>query len=246
MWQKRFAELESDNFTIVGIAMDVEGAAAARQYYEKYGVTFHALADPNYATRFGFVPYTFFVNEHGVVQKLRGWEMRVASTDRLKPVTDDIRRKFSDPKSRTQALELARLAALHENDPHDLATATELASRLVHAAKSEAARKTLGPVLKHFDPLEVASGKDKELARLLAAAHLQFARAHGDDRATQVRHATLSYYLNPSVGFGKQISRIIDPAKFDGRANGRFDNQFREATLRRLQQQRREWLARGK
>lgn len=243
MWQKKFAELGSGTFTVVGIAMDIEGAAAAKQYYEKYGVKFHALADPNYATRFGYVPYTFFVNEHGVVQELRGWEQRIASSDKPKRVTDDIRRKFTDPNARTQDFELARLAALHENNPHDLATATELASRFLHADKSDRARQILEPALKHFDPLKVARDKDKELVRLLAAAHLQFARAHADNRTTQVQHATLSFYLNPSVGFGKQISRIIDPAKFDGRTNGRFDNRFREATLRRLQKQRRDWLA---
>ena len=55
----------------------------------------------------------------------------------------------------------------------------------------------------------------------------------------QVHHATLSFYLNPTVGFGKQIARIIAPEKFDGQPDGLFDNTFREATLRRLRQQRR-------
>ena len=36
------------------------------------------------------------------------------------------------------------------------------------------------------------------------------------DRDSQVRHATISFYLSPTIGFGKQIARIIAPEKFDG------------------------------
>jgi hypothetical protein len=84
------------------------------------------------------------------------------------------------------------------------------------------------------------------LPPLLAQAYFQLARASVGDRDAQVHNATVSFYLNPSVGFGKQISRIIDPKRFDDRPGGDFDNQFREGTLRRLQRQRQAWLKGGK
>jgi len=68
-------------------------------------------------------------------------------------------------------------------------------------------------------------------------------RAAAGNRKAQVKHATLSFYLNPSVGYGKKIARIIAPEKFDGRPKGDFDNRFRERTLRHLQQERQAWLA---
>ncbi|MBI2480601.1 MAG: hypothetical protein HYV60_18845, partial [Planctomycetia bacterium] len=80
-------------------------------------------------------------------------------------------------------------------------------------------------------------------ARLLGQAYFQLSRSHAGDREAQVRFASLSFYLNPSVGFGKQIARIISPEKFDGRPDGDFDNTSREATLQRLSEERKAWLA---
>ena len=81
-------------------------------------------------------------------------------------------------------------------------------------------------------------------ARLLGPAHCQLARAFEGDRERRARHATLSFYLAPSVGFGKQIARIIAPEKFDHRPAGDFDNDFREGTLKRLRAEREAWLRR--
>lgn len=53
----------------------------------------------------------------------------------------------------------------------------------------------------------------------------------------------MAFYLNPTVGLGKQIARIIAPEKFDGRPNGDFDNKFREGTLLRLKSERAAWLS---
>ena len=80
-----------------------------------------------------------------------------------------------------------------------------------------------------------------DAAVLVGQAYLLLSRAV-EDRAEKVEAATLSFYLNPSIGFGKQIARVIAPEKFDGRPQGDFDNQFREATLRRLRRERSEWL----
>ena len=68
-------------------------------------------------------------------------------------------------------------------------------------------------------------------------------RASEGDREQQVEYATLSYYLNPSIGFAKQIARIIDPEKFDNTPDGKLDNNFREGTYQRLKRQRAEWLS---
>ena len=76
---------------------------------------------------------------------------------------------------------------------------------------------------------------------LLSQVYLQLARSAASQEL-RVEHATMSFYLNPTIGFGKQIARIIAPEKFDGRPDGSFDNAFREGTLRRLVKERREWL----
>lgn len=242
MWQKRFEKLKSEGFTIVAIAMDVEGVEVAKRYYQKYGVEFHALVDPNYATRFGYVPWTFFVDEHGVVQPLNGWEQRIEPATKLKPVTDKVRAKFTDPAARLSPAAINQLVKKHEADPKQLGVATELASRYLLLDLKAEARAVLAATVKQHDARRIAKSDDKALAVQLANAHLQLSRAFEGDRDKQVEHATLSFYLNPSVGFGKQIARIIAPEKFDGRSDGRFDNAFREGTLRRLRKEREQWL----
>jgi hypothetical protein len=79
-------------------------------------------------------------------------------------------------------------------------------------------------------------------ATLLAQAYFQLSRSYAGNRKQQVRYATQSFFLNPTIGFGKQIARIMAPEKFDGRAAGDFDNAFREATLTRLKAERKIWL----
>ncbi|HRX81162.1 MAG TPA: TlpA disulfide reductase family protein, partial [Pirellulaceae bacterium] len=87
VWQAAFEKYGSDEFTIVGLALDAEGVAPAKLYYEKFGVTFPALVDPDYATQFGAVPKTFFVDEQGVVLELKDWEGQLARLGPLRPVT---------------------------------------------------------------------------------------------------------------------------------------------------------------
>lgn len=242
MWQNRFEKYRDQGFTVVGIALDVEGAAAAKPYYEKHGVTFPALVDPNYATGFGVVPLTFFVDEHGVVRKLAGWENRLEPADRLRPVTEEIRAQWTEPGARFGPRAISKLVARHEAAPTDLATSVELASRYLDLGLREEARAVLEPAVNRYDAKQVARGGDAPQARLLGQAYLQLARAADGDRERQVECATMSYFLNPSVGFGKQIARIIAPEKFD-RPDGSFDNRFREGTLARLKKERVAWLA---
>ena len=223
--------------------MEVEGAAPAKIYYDKYGVTFHRLVDPNYATGFGYVPWTFFIDEHGIVQDKRGWEDRLVPESQLRPVTDAIRKQWSPVGARLAPEAIAALVKKLEANPKDLEVTVELASRYLALGLYERARLVLDAALEHHDDRDVARSGDRARSLLLSQARLQLARSHQGDREAQVKHATLSFYLNPSIGLGKQIARIIAPEKFDHRPDGRFDVQFREGTLRRLRAERAKWLA---
>lgn len=242
MWQKEYETYRDRGFTVVGIALDAEGIAPAKLYYEQHGVTFPALVDPNYATGFGAVPKTFFVDEHGVVQPLNGWQQRLKPAEKLRPVTDAIRGQWSTPGERLDSQAIAALVAKYRAEPADLATSVELASRYLELNLTQEATAVLDNTLTHYEPKEVARGADAETQSLLAKAYFQRSRAAVNDREDQVRYASLSFYLSPTVGYGKQIARIIDPGKFDHRPGGDFDNRFREGTLRRLQRERVEWL----
>jgi len=241
VWQERFEKYASEGFTIVGIALDAEGIAPAKLYYDKYGVTFHALVDPNYATGFGVVPLTFFADEHGVVQERRGWEKRIKPAGDLKPVTQSIRDQWTTPGERLDPSQIAEFVARHEANRADLTATVELASRYLDLNLISEARDVLRETIGRYDAKQVSLSGDPAEAKLLAQAYFQLSRASVGNRDDQVEFATLSFYLSPTVGFGKQISRIIAPEKFDGRPAGDFDNVFREGTLRRLVKERKKW-----
>jgi hypothetical protein len=100
VWQKKFEKYGSDRFAIVGLALDAEGIAPAKIYYDRFGVTFPALVDPDYATQFGTVPKTFFIDEHGVVQNARNWEQQLDESVAVRPVGDEVRSKWLQPGAR--------------------------------------------------------------------------------------------------------------------------------------------------
>lgn len=241
MWQKAFERYQNVGFTVVGIALDAEGIEPAKRYYERHNVTFPSLVDPNYATRFGAVPKTFFVNEQGVVQPLDGWEERLKPKDELQPVTDAIRSQWSEPRRRLESSAIAALVEQFDADPDNLANAVELASRYLDLDLHAEAQRVLQEAVKHYEPKQVARSGDEQKAALLGQAYFQLSRASVGSRNKQVEYATLSFYLHPTVGYGKQIARIIAPEKFD-RPDGTFDNRFREGTLRRLRKERETWL----
>jgi len=242
VWQKKFEQYRNAGFTVVGIALDAEGVGPAKIYYDKYGVTFPALVDPNYATGFTAVPKTFFVDEHGVVQPVDKWEQRLKPKDELAPVTNEIRSRWTAPDTRLDPREIARLVAVLGDDPKNLTVAVDLASRYLDLKLPQEAAGVLRPAIQQYDPRDVAVSNDQDLSRLLGQAYFQLSRASEKNRDARVKYATLSFYLNPTVGYGKQIARIIAPDKFDHRPKGDFDNQFREATLRRLRRDRKAWL----
>lgn len=224
---------------MVGIALDAEGVAPAKRYYERFGVKFPALVDPNYATGFEAVPKTFFVDEHGIVQDLKNWEKRIRPKSKLRPVPDKVRSQWSE--GRLDPVVLAALARYHAGHPDDLETAIELSSRYIDLKLLDEAQQVLRRTIAKYSPHTVATSKDVAKSRLLGQAYFQLSRAVSDPKQT-VEYATMAFYLNPSVGYGKQIARLIAPEKFDGRPKGDFDNEFREGTLRRLRRERQAWL----
>lgn len=242
MWQQLFERYRGDEFTVVGLALDAEGIAPAKLYYETHGVTFPSLVDPDYATRFGAVPKTFFVNEYGVVQNPREWEQQLSELGKPQPVTKAIRAQWSEPSARLDSAALAELAEASSKMPGNLAMATQLGSCYLALDLREEAQKVLKRALESYDAKTMArqGGSDSQL---LGQAYFQLIRCLQGDRDAQVRYATISYYLNPSIGLAKQIARIIAPDSFDDRPDGQLDDAFREATYRRLKRERAAWLA---
>ena len=230
---------------MVGLALDADGIPAAKRYYNKSKVTFPALVDPNYATRFEYVPRTFFINEHGVVQKIitrdKGWESLIQPDEKPQPVTDIIRNKWTTPGKRFDKQLIEALIQQHKTNPKDIRIGTELASRYIDSKRYAEARLLLNDVVNHYNAKQVVRNKDKQLTQQLAQAYFQLSRANVADRKAAVKCATMSFYLHPTIGYGKQIARIIAPEKFD-RPDGRFDNRFREGTLKRLRKERTKWL----
>lgn len=240
MWQKVFEEHGSDEFTVVGIAMDSEGVAPAKKQYDRFGVTFPALVDPNYATRFEFVPWLFFVDEHGVVQD-GDWAEEIKKMGAIKPVTDAIRSQWTAKSDRNSLESLAALVLKHEAAPDDLAIASELASRYVALDRLEEARNLLRPLVKKYDELEIARSGDRVQQIALADAYIQLSRAE-TDREAQVHASTMAYYVYPTKGYVKQVVRIKGPDYFDKTEDGKMDSEYRSSNIQRLVDERAAWI----
>jgi peroxiredoxin len=244
VWQERYEELKGDGFTIVGIAMDSEGIEPAKKYYEKHGVTFPSLVDPNFATGFGYVPWTFFIDEHGVVRgKGDDWKKMIKPTNKLRPVTPRILAKWTSSKSRLMPEVMAALQEKQQERPKDLSIATELASRYLTLGEGAKAEIILNAAIGSYDAKQVARTGGKEQRILLSRAYLQLARAEKGDRRAQVDAARTAYYLAPSIGLAKQISRIADPGKFDNRPDGKLDDPYRNNYAKRILADRKVWLS---
>lgn len=242
VWRQKFEQYRSEDFTVVGLALDAEGIAPAKLYYEKFGIEFPSLVDPNYATQFGVIPKTFFVNEHGVVQDLRGWESRLSKLGKPRPVTKEIASQWSRPASRLDSDVLSALVQALVKRPDDLEVATQLGSRYLALGLFDESRAVLQRVVKGYDAKAIARDGGSK-SRLLGQAYLQLLRSCPDDREAQIQYATISYYVNPTIGFAKQITRIIDPTKFDHRGERGLDNDFREGAYQQLRRQRAAWLS---
>ncbi|MEM7599855.1 MAG: hypothetical protein AAF357_00390 [Verrucomicrobiota bacterium] len=244
MWQEIFEKHGAHDFTVVGIAMDTEGVAPAKQQYERFGVTFDALVDPNYATRFEYVPWVFFVDEHGVVQEM-SWKEGLKELEErpIEPVSEEIRAQWTLKEARASSEGLANLGAKLEQDPNNLSLGSELASRLIALDQRKQARDVLIPLTEKYDPLEVArSGSGvRETIVALADVYLQLSRAESD-RAAQLEAARMAYFIYPTKGYIKQVVRIEGPEYFDATEDGLMDSQYRSAGIRKLEKERAVWF----
>jgi len=157
-------------------------------------------------------------------------------------VSDDVRSQWTKPGARLDAAAIRGLSDASSKTPGDLGIATQLASRYSALGLPSEARRVLFRAVEQYDAKSTAKSGGQQ-AKLLGQAYFQLSRCCVGDHEMQVQYATQSFFLNPTVGFGKQIARIIAPEKFDGRPDGDFDNTFREGTLTRLKAERTEWLS---
>lgn len=222
--------------------MDAEGVAPAKKYYQKHGVTFPALVDADYATGFGYVPWKFFVDEHGVVRSKGGdWQKLIKPFDQLKPVTPDILAKWSDPEVRLGARALGKVERRQREQPRNLAITTDLASRYLALNRKAEARELLRAATANHDAKKVARSGSPGKQQALSRAYLQLSRTLAE-RPARVKAARTAYFLNPTIGLAKQISRIADPARFDNREDGRLDNPYRNNYASQIKKDRATWL----
>ena len=185
MWQKKFEQFGGEEFTVVGLALDAEGVGPAKEYYDKFGVTFPSLVDPNYATKFGAVPKTFFVDEFGVVMSARGWETKLPQLGPLKPVPEEVRQQFNEAQSRLGATAVAALARVNASDPSDLTIAVQLASRYNQLGLHKEAFRIVKAAVTGIDLPKAAIANDS-LTALLSQAYLQLSRKNSTADPTEV------------------------------------------------------------
>ncbi len=243
MWQKVFEEFGSDEFTVVGIAMDTEGVEPAKKQYDRFGVTFPALVDPNFATRFEYVPWVFFVDEHGMVRG-EDWKKEIKLMGPVKPVTESVRNQWASKGNRTSPAAVAALLLKHEASPDDLMIASDLASRYVALDRLAEARNLLQPLVKKYNALEIAKSDNRSQQIALADAYIQLSRAETEQEA-QIHASTMAYYLYPTKGYVKQVVRIKGPDHFDSTKDGLMDSTYRSSNIQKLIDDRNDWLKSG-
>jgi tetratricopeptide (TPR) repeat protein len=82
VWQKFYEAHKNENFEILAIAMDAQGAEVARRFTEAAGVQFPTAVDRAQGLwelyGFNVVPNGFFVDENGILRyaKIGGFEVR--------------------------------------------------------------------------------------------------------------------------------------------------------------------------
>ena len=154
-------DLGGDAFTVVGVATDIQGAAAAQPWYEKHGITFPALVDSGNALGrvigYAAIPNQFYIDELGVFHgNVKEDRLRTLLEQPLEPVPANLAARLKaaalnrDPKSlMKRAKDLpdhfdtqlaAGMAALHADR---LADAIALLSRAAQLRKDSAETWTL-------------------------------------------------------------------------------------------------------
>ncbi len=158
VWQKFYENHLHENFEILSISMDTQGAEVARRFTEAAGVTFPSAVDRAQGLwdLYGFpvVPNGFFVDEQGIIRyaKIGGFDARnpadVAAIEGL--LSAPSHQQTVQPGSEytrplDEALRQAEDAAKRDPNNQDLRLA--LAERLVESKQSDRGRREFQSVL---------------------------------------------------------------------------------------------------
>jgi peroxiredoxin len=163
-WQAFHDKHKDRNFTLLGVAMEVQGAAAASPYVRRAGVTFPMLVDPEnrLGEAYGMttIPTTFLVDELGLVRAVgRG-------PDRA--FLDGVEAILAEPSGPTAAV----LAAGSVPGPASAAALTSAPPALTDPAATGAAGS------REPEPQRTAADPVAEAHRLLAAGDRSGAAAY--------------------------------------------------------------------
>jgi tetratricopeptide (TPR) repeat protein len=158
VWQKFYAQHRHENFEILAISMDTQGAEVARRFTEAAGVTFPAAVDRAQGLwdLYGFpvVPNGFFVDEQGILRyaKIGGFDVRdaadVAAIEHLLAAPrhqQGVEAGADYQRPLPEALRQAQEASQRDLDNLDLRLT--LAERLVESKQADRGRREFQSVL---------------------------------------------------------------------------------------------------
>lgn len=159
VWQKFYEAHQNDNFEILAIAMDAQGAEVARRFTEAAGVRFSAAIDRAQGLwelyGFNVIPNGFFVDENGILRYVNIGGFEVRNAEHAQAIED----LLAAPSSSTTLASVDKAAfgtveeALRDaeaalaRDPENLDLQLTLAERRVESGKLEQARQDFEAVL---------------------------------------------------------------------------------------------------
>ena len=183
MWQKFYAQHRGENFELLSIAVDVQGAQVVRPYAQKFAVTFPVAVDTAdvFGHAFGLkaIPETFFVDEVGIIRLHGGGP----TADLLRQIESLLKEPLSSIRAVTPQLAGARsrteleftiakspsdwqsrlaLAELHDAENHfaDAVAQLELAAKI--QPRDASVSFVWGLVLLHQNQKDAALTKFKQ------------------------------------------------------------------------------------
>jgi len=214
-------ELGSDSFTVVGVATDIQGAAAARPWYEEHGVTFPSLVDSSNALGrvigYSAIPNQFYIDELGVFHgNVKTDRLRTLLEQPLQPVPTDLAARL---KAAAPSGDPRRLRKRANDSPDHFDTQLAAGKAALHADRLTDAIALLSRAAQLRED-------SAETWTLLARAHL----AAGDKPAAAgaLREALKTDPKNWIIH--KQIWAIEHPERF---YEGPVDFRWQREQLRR-------------
>jgi tetratricopeptide (TPR) repeat protein len=225
VWQKFYEKHQHENFEILSISMDTQGAEVAKRFTEAAGVTFPSAVDRAQGLwdLYGFpvVPNGFFVDEKGILRyaKIGDFDARnpadVAAIERLlaAPSAPQATQPVSEyTRSIKEALQRAEEAV--EREPENLDRRLTLAERRVEAKQDAQALRDFQSVLE----------KDPESTRALVGLATAYLDLEQKDKAlSALRQASA---LDPGNWIiHKQIWAIEHPEQFYPAINSKWQEE---------------------